>query len=51
MTAGKPNTEYRVTLCKKEAGGLPVITPFTIYRKQYEQILKIIYQVQGEKQR
>lgn len=49
MTAGKPATTYTVTLCKKEEKGMPVITPHTIYAKQYKQILKIIYQVQGEK--
>jgi hypothetical protein len=48
MTAGKPNTEYRVTLCKKEEGKLPVMTPYKIGKKQYEKILLLILKAQGK---
>ena len=51
MTVGKPATTYQVTLCKKEEGKLPIITPHTIYKKQYDQIIKIVFQIQPKKQR
>lgn len=49
MTQGKPATEYRVTLCKKEEGELPVITPYKVGKKTYEKTLERIIKTQGRK--
>ena len=53
MAQGKAATEYSVTLCKKEEGVLPVMTPYRIGKKTYEKILAMIVKTQGikEKQR
>jgi hypothetical protein len=46
------NPKYKITLCRKDEGCLPIITPFNTGKKTFEKVAEVLYKAQkGEKQR